>query len=225
MKPNGMRRLRQARRRGRPRSEAKRRMILRAARALLLRSEYPRCSMNVIATAAAVSTTTLYSDFEDKEDLFRTIVEESASEVTARLIELIRDRFSEMDDPALQLADFGRAWVAANKQFPEHQALLASIVAEGRRLPSIVEAWWDFGPDHVHRELAFQLRRLADRGLLAIDDADEAATHFSALVTDVVSRRSLFGAVALPEAETDALVESGVRAFLRIYGRRPGAEA
>lgn len=200
-------------------------MILRAARTLLLRDGYARSSMDAIAIAAAVSKATLYSHFEDKEHLFRTIVEESTAEVTKRRIELIREHFSEMDDPARQLADFGRAWAATNEQFPEHQALLASIISEARHLPSTVEAWRDFGPDHVHRELALHLRRLADKGLLLIDDAEEAAIHFSALVTDVVSLRSLFGAVALPEAEVQQLVESGVRAFLRIYGRRPGPEA
>ena len=69
------------------------------------------------------------------------------------------------------------------------------------------------------------LRRLSERGLLEIDDADEAATHFSALVTNVVGLRSLFGAIDLPADEVDALVESGVRAFLRLYGRRPGPAA
>lgn len=225
MKPKEKRRTLRSRRRGRPRSETKRRAILRAARTLFLRDGYARSSMDAIAAAAGVSKRTLYSHFEDKEDLFRTIVEESTGEVTAPLIDLIREHFAVMDDPARQLADFGRAWVATNEQFPEHQALLTSIIAEARHLPSVVEAWQDFGPDHVHRELAYQLRDLSARGLLEIEDPDEAATHFSALVTNVVSLRSLFGAIDLPSEEVDALVESGVRAFLRLYGRRPGPEA
>ena len=58
-----------------------------------------------------------------------------------------------------------------------------------------------------------------------IGGAGEAATHFSALVTNVLGLRSLFGAIDLPADEVDALVESGVRAFLRLYGRRPGPAA
>ncbi|MFS8637877.1 MAG: hypothetical protein FWJ74_07305 [Gemmatimonadota bacterium] len=44
-------------------------------------------------------------------------------------------------------------------------------------------------------------------------------------MTNVLGLRSLFGAIDLPADEVDALVESGVRAFLRLYGRRPGPAA
>lgn len=215
----------QRRRRNRPRSEVKRNQIVRAARTLFLRDGYARSSIDMIAVAAGVSKRTLYSHFENKENLFLAIVEETTIEVTQRLVDLIDEQLAVLENPARQLTELGRALAASSAQFSEYQSLVSLVVAEARRSPAIANAWLALGQEPVNRALSAHLSRFAAAGLLEIEDADEAAAHFTALVTQVVTLRSVFGAVPLRRAEVDALVESGVAAFLRIYGRQPSAEA
>ena len=205
---------------GRPRSAAKGQAILQAARALFLREGYARTSMDAIAAEARVSKRTLYTHFADKDRLFRAVVEESTAEVTRQLIALADRHLCGTGDLEQRLNAFGRAWAATDTDSREHQSLVLLIVSEARHFPAIAQTWRELGPQAVHRALAGHLARLAKEGLLEIDDADEAARHFSALVTTPVSLRSLFGAIPLEQAEVDALVASGVRAFLRLYGRR-----
>jgi len=205
---------------GRRRSEAKRSAILEAARTLFLREGYVRTSMDAIAAQAGVSKRTLYSHFADKDQLFRAVVEESTAEATRQLIAMADRHLGGTGDLEQRLNAFGRAWASTDAESREHQSLVLLIVSEARHFPAIMQTWRELGPEAVHRALAAHLARLAEEGLLDIDDADEAARHFAALVTSPASLRSLFGAIPLEQAEVEALVASGVRAFLRLYGKR-----
>jgi AcrR family transcriptional regulator len=204
---------------GRRRSAAKRQSILRAARALFLRDGYVRTTMDAIAAGAGVSKRTLYSHFADKDQLFRAVVEESTAEVTRQLTALADRHLGGTGDLERRLIEFGRAWASTDADDREHQGLVLLILSEARHFPEIARTWRELGPQAVHRALAGHLARLAEEGLLAIEDADEAARHFTALVTNPVGLRSLFGAIPLEPAAVDELVVSGVRAFLRLYGR------
>ena len=205
---------------GRRRSAAKRLAILQAARALFLRDGYVRTTMDAIAAEARVSKRTLYSHFADKDQLFRAVVEESTAEATRQLIALADQYLGGTGDLEQRLSAFGRAWLSTDADWREHQSLVLLIVSEARHFPAIAQTWRELGPQAVHRALAAHLARFAEGGLLEIEDADEAARHFTALVTNPASLRSLFGAIPLEQAEVDALVASGVRAFLRLYGKR-----
>jgi hypothetical protein len=67
------------------------------------------------------------------------------------------------------------------------------------------------GPLRVRRELAERLRRLAERGLLRIDDADLAAVHLMLLISTAAP--SPHGSPRT-EQEITELVTAGVRTFL-----------
>lgn len=205
------------------RSAEKRRAIVHAARTLFLRDGYARVSMDAVAARAGVSKPTLYKHFAGKEALFLAVVEESTAEMAAELGALVeRHLGGAVDDVERSLAALGRAWISTDVAFPEHQALLVLIISEARHFPALVAAWREHGPRPVRRVLARHLRELADAGHLAVADAEAAADHFTALVTNPVSLRSLFGAAPLDAGEVDDLVRSGVRAFLRLYGPAAG---
>ncbi|WP_234341431.1 TetR/AcrR family transcriptional regulator C-terminal domain-containing protein [Streptomyces sp. NRRL S-1813] len=109
-------------------------------------------------------------------------------------------------------------------EFPDHFALVRTIEAEVTRIPpALLEDWKEAGPLSGHLRLAPYLQRIADRGLLAFDDADSAANHFNLLTITDVNQRTFYGAVPMPESETAGIVTSGVDTFLRLYGTHPAA--
>ncbi|MFG6202358.1 TetR/AcrR family transcriptional regulator C-terminal domain-containing protein [Nonomuraea sp. JJY05] len=108
--------------------------------------------------------------------------------------------------------------VAAVTAFPDHFALVRAIEAEVGHIPRpILEAWVAAGPQTGHLRLAPYLRRIAERGLLQIDDADVAAAHLTLLTVTDVNQQTFYGAIPLPQEEVIRLVTAGVRAFLRSY--------
>ncbi|GAA0507145.1 hypothetical protein GCM10011581_41240 [Saccharopolyspora subtropica] len=123
-----------------------------------------------------------------------------------------------MDLPE-DLVAFSRDRVAAVAEFPDHFALVRTLEAEVTRIPPpVLEEWLAAGPQSAHRRLAPYLQRIADRGLLAFDDAEQAADHFNLLTITPVLQRSFYGVIPLPQAAADQIIVSGVRAFLRLYG-------
>ncbi|MFJ6692971.1 TetR/AcrR family transcriptional regulator [Streptomyces sp. NPDC091294] len=202
-------------RRGMP---EKRRAITRSARAVFGREGYARASVDTIALEAGVSKRTIYNHFADKEQLFQTVALEGAEQVTEAVGELLERHLRKIVDLREDLIAFGLERVAAVAEFPDHFALVRTIEAEVTRIPPIVlEVWKDVGPLSSHKKLAPYLRRIADRGLLVLDDAERAANHFNLLTITDVNQRTFYGALPLPEAEAAEIVVDGVDAFLRLY--------
>ncbi|MCI2418334.1 TetR/AcrR family transcriptional regulator [Saccharopolyspora sp. K220] len=208
---------------GRP---EKRRAIERAARKVFGRDGYTRASVDAIAAEAQVSKRTIYNHFTDKEQLFLSVALDGAQEVTdaiARQMELHLRKIVDLEE---DLVAFSRDRVATVTQFPDHFALVRALEAEVTRIPPpVLEKWLAAGPQSAHLRLAPYLRGLADRGLLAIDDAEQAAQHLNLLTVTSVLQRTFYGSIPMPAEEADEIITSGVRAFLRLYaptGQRSG---
>ncbi len=195
----------------------KRRAILAGALMVFARDGYTRASIDAIATEAGVSTRTIYNHFQDKAQLFETVIQESATRVAEAQIAIVDRYFMKVTDLESDLIAFARAWVTPMPDNADHFALVRQINAEAGHIPqAAIDAWQATGPLRVLRELARRLRQLADRGLLRIDDADRAALHFALLVSG--ANPSYRGAVRTEE-EIAETVSSGVRAFLHGYLR------
>ncbi|GLY64247.1 TetR/AcrR family transcriptional regulator [Amycolatopsis taiwanensis] len=200
---------------GRP---EKRRAITQAARKMFGQDGYTRAGVDAIAAEAGVSKRTIYNHFADKEQLFLTVALEGAEEVTAAIAQIMDRHLRKIVDLEQDLIDFSLDRIAAVTAFPDHFALVRTIEAEATHLPRpILKAWIDAGPQTAHLRLAPYLRRIADRGLLDIDDADRAAAHLTLLTITDVNQQTFYGAVRLPEDEITKIVTAGVRAFLRSY--------
>ncbi|MET8977338.1 TetR/AcrR family transcriptional regulator [Streptomyces sp. NPDC004539] len=203
-------------RRGMP---EKRRAIMRAARAVFGREGYTRAGVDTIALEAGVSNRTIYNHFADKEELFQTVALEGAEQVTAAVAEILERHLRKVLDIREDLIAFGLERVAAVTAFPDHFALVRTIEAEASRIPrDVLEAWRDAGPLSAHKRLAPYLRRIAERGLLDLDDPERAANHFNLLTITDVNQRTFYGALPLPESEVTSIVVDGVDTFLRLYG-------
>jgi AcrR family transcriptional regulator len=200
---------------GRP---EKRRAIVQAARKMFGQDGYSRASVDSIAAEAGVSKRTIYNHFADKEQLFLTVALEGAEEVTAAIAQIMDRHLHKIVDLEQDLIEFSLDRVAAVTAFPDHFALVRAIEAEAARIPPLIlKAWTEAGPQTAHLRLAPYLSRIADRGLLDVDDADLAAAHLTLLTITDVNQQTFYGAVPLPREEITKIVTTGVRAFLRVY--------
>ena len=101
------------------------------------------------------------------------------------------------------------------------------VIAESARFPELGHAFYQQGPGRTITALAATFERLAARGLLAVDDADLAASQFNWLVMSGPLNR---GDAARPrphdnQRELERHADDGVRTFLAAYGTRKGRAA
>ncbi|HLT59820.1 MAG TPA: TetR/AcrR family transcriptional regulator [Microlunatus sp.] len=195
-----------------PRSGGKRQDVLAGGLTIFARDGYTRASIDAIAAQAGVSTRTIYNHFQDKADLFRAVIQESAARVTEAQIAIIDRHLAEITDLEQDLVAFGLAWLAPMPDFAEHSALVRQINAEAGHIPQpAIRAWQQAGPLRVLDALADRLAGIAD---LEIDDPRRAAHHFSVLI--MPPNLSFPGALPRRGSRADA-VRAGVRVFLHGY--------
>jgi TetR/AcrR family transcriptional regulator, mexJK operon transcriptional repressor len=202
-----------------PRSVRKRRAILEAATEAFLERGYLGTSMDEIAAAASVSKQTVYKHFADKETLFTEIVTGTVNEAA----DPVHDEVASLAETGHLEADLvylARRQLAAVLR-PELMRLRRLVIGEVSRFPELGRAFYERGAGRTISTLAASFRRLAERGLLEIDDAELAATHFNWLVMSApVNRAMLVGDDGIPSPEElDRYAEGGARAFLAAYGR------
>jgi len=197
----------------------KREAITDAARATFARLGYTRASIDAIASAAEVSTRTLYKHFAGgKEALFAAVLESSAAEVADSFVERARAGISAASSTEGRLLALGRAIADQHLRHPEHFAMVRQIAPERDHFPDgVVAAWKAAGPDRVEHEVRAQLRALDAAGELRIDDEARAAHHLFALTLAELNARRLDGPSRLSAEEADASITAGVRVFLRGY--------
>lgn len=197
----------------------KRAAIANAARTLFGREGYSRASLDAIADEAGVSKRTIYNHFAGKEELFQSVALEGAQQVTDAVAAILERHLRKIEDLRADLVAFGLERAAAVTAFPDHFALVRTIEAEVSRIPpAVLEAWMEVGPLSSHLKLAPYLQRMADRGLLVLTDAEQAANHFNLLTITDVNQRTFYGALPMPESDVAAIVTGGVDTFLRLYG-------
>jgi AcrR family transcriptional regulator len=196
----------------------KRRALLDGALAAFARDGYSRATIDGIAARAGVSSRTIYNQYRGKAPLFRAVIVDSAQRVAAAQITVVHQHLGAITDAAdvePALTSFARVLATPDPAFAQHFALVRQVNAELGHIPAdAVQAWQDAGPRRVHTAIATHLRRIADRGLLAVDNADIATEHLLTLATTSVTQRRLFGPT-LSTRDVNRLADAGIRTFLR----------
>jgi TetR/AcrR family transcriptional repressor of mexJK operon len=201
-------------------SARKRRAIMGAAVEEFLRKGYLGTSVDEIAAKAHVSKTTVYKHFRDKERLFAEIVEDTIETVGSAFFARV-DALGDVDtveDVEAELHVLARhlAGLAADERL---MSLRRLITGEVYRFPELGRAYFDASSGRTVRTLAPHLQRLADRGMLALEDAQVAAENFNWLPLAIPLNRAVFDTgLAFTEAELDRYAEEAVRLFLSAYG-------
>jgi TetR/AcrR family transcriptional repressor of mexJK operon len=200
-----------------PRSDRKRAAIREAATTVFLSNGYLGTSMDEVAALAAVSKQTVYKHFSDKQSLFADIVTGTVDEAGNRVHDAVLG-IADTDNLGADLRDLARRQLGMVMQ-PRVLQLRRLVIGEAARFPELGRTFYERGPGRTIAALAEAFERLAERGLLTLDDPLLAAQHFNWLVMSIpLNRAMLLGDDKPPaSAELDRYADTGVRVFLAAY--------
>jgi AcrR family transcriptional regulator len=198
--------------RGRPQlrpDDETRRIIYEAAR-----HEFPRkgsaTSMEAVARRAGVSTKTLYRLVPNKAALFEGMVADRLDRFLSQ-INLQAIDYAEIDE-ALYAALLACADLALD---PEVIALQRMVLQEAGK-SDLARTFYQDGMQRNVAALADWLRTQQKRGLIALDNADEAAGILLGMVAFAPQRAAVFGGLPLPSRrQIETRVRRCVALFLR----------
>jgi TetR/AcrR family transcriptional repressor of mexJK operon len=194
------------------RSERRFRAILQAATEVFLQNGYEKTTIDDIVSRAGGSKATVYKHFKTKRELFTAVIDSVVTRGSAEALHI------EGPDPASALTAFAKRRIAVVFS-PDHIALMRLVTAESERSPEIARSYYQHGPQHSHRILAEYLREQTQQNSLNIDDPDEAAYQFAALLMHRWYLVKLQGGADMPtNSEIDQAVKSVIATFMRLYG-------
>jgi AcrR family transcriptional regulator len=201
-------------------SARKRKAIFHAAMDVFLKKGYLGANMDEIAALAAASKQTLYKQFSSKEALFVEIV----TGMTDAASDAVHNDVAELAEGGdiseyLQTYAFRQLTVVLT---PRLMRLRRLVIGEVSRFPDLAKVLYERGPQRAIAALAKVLGGLSARGLLTIDDAMTAASHFNWLVMSApLNKVMLLGDDAIPKpAALQRHVAGCVDMFLAAYGKR-----
>jgi AcrR family transcriptional regulator len=182
--------------RGRPQlrpDDETRRIIYEAARHEFAGNGYATTSIETVARRAGVSTKTLYRLIPNKAALFEGMVADRID----RFISEVNLRAADHTDleQALAAALIACAELALDE---ETIALQRMVLQEAGKFSDAAGVFYKNAIQRTVAALADWLRVQQKRGLIALDDVDEAAGMLLGMVTSAPRRAALFGGVALP---------------------------
>jgi AcrR family transcriptional regulator len=206
--------------RGRPQvrpDDETRQIIYEAARHEFADSGYAATGMESVARRAGVSTKTLYRLVPNKAALFEGMVSD-------RL-----DRFlSDVNLRTADHADIEQALCAALIACAdltldeEVVALQRMVLLEAGKSSDIAGTYFRNGIQRTQAALADWLRVQQERGLIGLDNTEEAAGMLIGMLAAAPQRAAIYGGVPLPSrAEIEARARACAALFLRGCGTPP----
>jgi TetR/AcrR family transcriptional repressor of mexJK operon len=200
-------------------SARKHRAILEAAEEMFLRGGYLGTNMDELAALSQVSKQTVYKHFGSKEALFVELVTTMTDAASDRVHNEVPDPEAASELPAYLERYAERQLVAV--MTPRLLQLRRLVIGEVGRFPDLARALHARGPKRAMAALAGVFRRLDERGLLAVEDPDVAASQFNWLIMgEPLNRAMLLGDAAIPDARARRQhAAAAVRMFLAAYGR------
>ena len=200
--------------RGRPQvrpDDETRQIIYEAARHEFAGNGYAATCMEAVARRAGVSTKTLYRLIPNKAALFEGMVSDRLN----RFISEVNLRAADHTDieQALAAALIACAELALDQEVIGLQRML---LQEAGKFSDVVGMYYTNAIQRTGAALADWLRVQQKRGLIALDDIDEAAGMLLGMVASAPRRATLFGGVALPSrSQIEARARTCAALFLR----------
>jgi AcrR family transcriptional regulator len=197
----------------RQKTDEKRQQILGVASTLFLKHGFDSVSMSQIAAKVGGSKSTLYSYFDNKDELFLEVVLSGIRTMVATTKAALEPHLSLKE----KLHQFGMrhlTFVLGEDTIALRRIIIATSPhsAMGRQAYHKImhESW-----QHVTDLIAEAMQR----GELIRADASQAAHHFKSLIeNDLVDRRLLSILKNVPAPAIAASVETGLAVFWRFYG-------
>jgi AcrR family transcriptional regulator len=208
--------------RGRPQvrpDEETRQIIYEAARHEFAGSGYAATSMEAVARRAGVSTKTLYRLVPNKASLFEGMVSDRLDRFLANV------NLRAIDHVRIEEALYAALMACAELVLDEEViALQRMVLQEGCKSSDIAGMFYRNGVQRTTAALADWLRMQKKRGLIELDDVDEAAGMLIGMVTSAPQRAAIFGGLPLPSrSQLKARVRTCARIFLRGCQARRGS--
>lgn len=185
--------------RGRPQlrsDEDTRVVILEAARHEFASAGYAATNMENVARTAGVSTKTLYRLIPNKATLFEAMITDRVDRFAA----VVRLKACEGDDISAALC---AALMTCGELVLDGEviALQRMLMAEGEKFPEIADTFYHKAIRRTESTLASWLTTQHKRGLIRIDDANDAAGMLLGMLALQPQRAVLFGHAAPPGRE------------------------
>jgi AcrR family transcriptional regulator len=186
-----------------PKQEA----ILQGAVQVFLRLGYAGTSMDRVAAEAGVSKQTIYSHFQDKEGLFKALMER----MTIRRFQAAFHTTTLQGEPTVLLRQFAETYL--NKiADEEYIALFRLIFAESVRFPELAKL---YGRTVIQQGRQIVSNYFRDHPELGFTDPEAIAQVFvGALVSYVVAQEIFYGKDTIPLSR-DRLIDSLMDLMLR----------
>ena len=188
---------------------AKRRQIVEGAREVFLAQGFDAASMNDIARAAGVSKGTLYVYFNNKEELFESIVEEECDAQAEGIFTLDPNDH----DVRAVLTRLGIAYVKFLCR-PEKASAIRTVIAIADRMPEIGKRFYESGPAAGIAQLAAYIGAQVKAGALKVDDCEIAAAQFMESTHAMLFKPIVFNFAPAP---SDEQVERSVRIAVSVF--------
>lgn len=195
---------------GRGKSDAKRRAILRGAKAVFLKFGFGGTSMDEVAARAGVSKMTVYRHFGSKEDLFAGVITDLCNRIVAEDLERI---FEQKPEEALRryaqrMIDIVFA--------PDTIELHRIVIAESRRFPALGRFFYASGPQVCIDVLVRYFERNRRNPRFRITDPLRSAEEFLELLRGYAHLRVLLKIDKAPKRhEIVARLKGAVRHVLQ----------
>jgi AcrR family transcriptional regulator len=200
--------------RGRPQvrpDDETRHVIYEAARHEFAGSGYAATSMETVARRAKVSTKTLYRLIPNKAALFEGMVSDRIDLLVSEVNLHAADR-TDIEE-ALGAALLACADLALDEDVI---ALQRMVLQEACKFSEIAGMFYTSAVERTAVALADWLRIQQTRGLIALDDVDEAAGMLLGMVASAPRRATIFGGLPPPSrSQIEARVRTCAALFLR----------
>ncbi|MHC5673204.1 TetR/AcrR family transcriptional regulator [Nostoc sp.] len=165
----------------------KQEQILQGAIRVFLKEGYARTSMDRVSASAGVSKQTIYSHFQDKEGLFKALIER----LTLACFESIFCTEKLHGEPAILLRQVAEIYLTKVADNPDYLGLLRLMITESQNFPELAKL---YTKTVVQRSRQMLSQYFASHPELGITDP-EAMAHifFGSLVSYVILQEFLYG--------------------------------
>lgn len=145
------------------------------------------------------------------------VIDHAAESLMAAIRRLMAEMLTDVVDLHAALFTFSLRIATETFGSVDYMALMRLVTHESVHLPQLHRNWMTNAPEEA---IAVRLAEFAADGLLEAPNPRLAADHFVAL-TFLLAVNMLGSAIATQDARVREILDQGVRAFLRAYGKRP----